>query len=81
MMGKMFGALALSLLACMIMSCSGVKTVAAESVVESVKDPKSGAQVFTRDYDTEPYAINVGGILKARKSQKKLRTKELLEKY
>lgn len=65
----------------MIMSCSSVKTVVAESVVESVKDPKTGAQVFTRDNDTEPYGINIGGILKARKSQQKQRAKELLEKY
>ena len=81
MMGKMFCALALSILACVIMSCSSVKTAAAESVIESVKDSKSGTPVFIRDYDTEPYVINVGGILKARKSQKKQRTKELLEKY
>lgn len=62
-------------------SCRVTKEVAKESLIESVADPKTGTQVFVRDYDTEPYSINVGGIIKARKQAKKKKAKEILDKY
>lgn len=62
-------------------SCGAMKKTAEEMMIESVRDPKTGAQVFTRDYDTEPYSINVGGIAKARKAVKKKKTMGLIDKY
>ena len=59
-------------------SCKVAKDVAKESLIESliesITDPKTGTQVFVKDYDTDPYAINVGGIIKARKEAKKKKT-------
>lgn len=42
-----------------------MKETAKETIIESIPDPKTGSQVFTRNLDTEPYGINVGGIVKA----------------
>ena len=44
-------------------SCKVAKDVAKESLIESITDPKTGTQVFVKDYDTDPYAINVGKII------------------
>ena len=55
-------------------SCKVAKDVAKESLIESITDPKTGTQVFVKDYDTDPYAINVGKIIKARKKAKKKKT-------
>lgn len=55
--------------------------VAKESLIESVTDPKTGTQVFVKDYETDPYAINVGGIVKSRKEVKKKKAKEILDEY
>ena len=57
------------------------KEVAKESLIESITDPKTGTQVFVKDYDTDPYAINVGGIIKSRKDAKKKKGKEILDEY
>lgn len=62
-------------------SCKVAKEVAKESLIESITDPKTDAQVFVKDYDTDPYAINVGGIIKARKDARKKKAKEILDEY
>lgn len=58
-----------------------MKEAAKETLIESVVDPQTGTQVFIRDYDTEPYSVNVGGIVKARKNYKNKKVKELIDKY
>ena len=58
-----------------------MKEAAKKTLIESVVDSKTGAQVFIRDYDTEPYSVNVGGIVKARKNYKNEKVKELIDKY
>ena len=60
-------------------SCKVTKEVAKETLIESIVDPKTGIQV--KDYDTDPYAVNVGGIIKARKDAKKKKAKEILDEY
>lgn len=72
--------LIISFLFCLT-SCRVTKDVVKESLIESVADPKTGTQVFVRDNDTEPYSINVGGIIKARKEAKKKKAKEILDNY
>lgn len=72
--------LIISFLFCLT-SCRVTKEVAKESLIESVADPKTGTQVFVRDYDAEPYSINIGGIIKARKQAKKKKAKEILDNY
>lgn len=62
-------------------SCKVTKEVAKESLIESIADHKTGTQVFVKDYDTDPYAINVGGIIKSRKEAKKKKAKEILDEY
>ena len=62
-------------------SCKVTKEVAKESLIESITDPKTGTKVFVKDYDTDPYAINVGGIIKSRKEAKKKKAKEILDEY
>ena len=62
-------------------SCKVAKEVAKESLIESITEPKTGTQVFVKDYDTDPYAVNVGGIIKARKDAKKKKAKEILDEY
>lgn len=62
-------------------SCNATKQTVTEMAAESIVDPKTGTRVLVREYDTEPYAINVGGIAKARKAAKKKKAKELLENY
>lgn len=74
-------AAAAAVFAAVVTSCSVTKQVAKEMVAESIVDPKTGTQVLVREYDTEPYAINVGGIVKARKAAQKKKAKELLENY
>lgn len=64
-------------MACVAVSCQNVRKATAETLVESVKDPKSGSQVFTRSYDTEPWH-QCRGIQKERKSLKKKRVKDTL---
>lgn len=55
--------------------------MAKESFVESLADPRSGAQVFARKYDTEAYGINAAGMIKGRKEARKRKAKEVLENY
>lgn len=62
-------------------SCNVARQALAETLIESVQDPKTGTQVFSRDYDTEPYGIAVGKMAKARKAAKREKIKEQLEKY
>lgn len=62
-------------------SCKVAKEVAKESLIESITYPKTGTQVFVKDYDNDPYAVNVGGIIKARKDAKKKKAKEILDEY
>lgn len=62
-------------------SCKVTKEVAKETLIESIVDPKTGTQVFVKDCDTDPYAVNVGGIIKARKEAKKKKAKEILDEY
>lgn len=63
-----------SLIALLLMtSCSTFKEIVKEDIVESITDPKTGTPVFTREYDTKPYQINIGEIIKARKEQKRKR--------
>ena len=63
-----------SLIALLLMtSCSTFKEIVKEDLVESITDPKTGTSVFTREYDTKPYQINIGEIIKARKEQKRKR--------
>ncbi len=72
--------LLISFLFCLT-SCRVTKEVVKESLIESVSDPQNGTQVFVRDNDTEPYSINVGGIIKARKEARKKKAKEILDNY
>ena len=62
-------------------SCKTAKEVALESAIELIQDPKTGTQVFVREADTEPYGINLFGIIKARKKLKKQKMKEILDNY
>ena len=54
-------------------SCRATKEVAKETFVESLADPRSGAQVFVRKYDTEAYSINAAGMIKGRKEAERER--------
>lgn len=62
-------------------SCSGIKQTLRDDAIELIPDPITGEQVFIRENDTKPYGINVSGIVKARKEQKKNKRKEILENY
>lgn len=62
-------------------SCRATKEVAKETFVESLADPRSGAQVFVRKHDTEAYSINAAGMIKGRKEARKRKAKEVLENY
>lgn len=62
-------------------SCSVFKEIVVKDVVDSVADPKTGTPILTREYDTRPYQINVGGIIKSRKALKKKKSKEIIENY
>lgn len=62
-------------------SCRSTKEVAKETFVESLADPRSGAQVFVRKHDTEAYSINAAGMIKGRKEARKRKAKEVLENY
>ena len=64
-----------------LVSCSTTKEMAKESLIESISDPRTGTQVFVREYDTKPYGINAAGIIKARKDAKKKKAKDILENY
>lgn len=63
-----------------VMQCV-VKETAFEAIADTITVPKTRTHVFTREYDTEPYQINMGEIVKSRKAQKKQKEKELLENY
>lgn len=65
----------------LVASCKIAKDALAETLVESVRDPKTGAQVFSRSYGSEPYGVDVGKIVKARRAAKRERMQERLEKY
>ena len=62
-------------------SCSIFKEIVKENIVESITDSKTGTPVFIREYDTKPYQINIGEIIKARKEQKKKKQREVIENY
>lgn len=50
-----------------------------ELFIESIIDPKTGTQVFVRENDFEPYEINAGGLVKARKDLKKKKFQNALD--
>ena len=50
-----------------------------ELFIESIIDPKTGTQVFVRENDFEPYEINAGGLVKARKDLKKKKLQDALD--
>ena len=62
-------------------SCQVVKEATRDAMIESVQDPKSGAQVFVRENPGDSYEINVGGIVKARNQMRKEKLKKELEGY
>lgn len=78
---KHFYTIILISFACTLSSCSTFKQTTREMVIESISDPQTGTPVFTRNYDTEPYGVNLSGIKKARKQKKKKKQKEVLENY
>lgn len=50
-----------------------------ELFIGSIIDPKTGTQVFVRENDFEPYEINAGGLVKARKDLKKKKLQDALD--
>lgn len=50
-----------------------------ELFIKSIIDPKTGTQVFVRENDFEPYEINAGGLVKARKDLKKKKLQDALD--
>lgn len=64
-----------------MLSCGTFQDIIIKDVLDSIADPKTGTPILTREYDTEPYQINVGGIIKSRKALKKKRSKEIIENY
>ncbi len=62
-------------------SCSASKEIFNDVVVDSISDPKTGTHIFTREYDTQPYQINVVEIVKSRKAQKRKKKMEIIEKH
>lgn len=50
-----------------------------ELFIGSIIDPKTGTQVFVRENDFEPYEINAGGLVKARKELKKKKLQDALD--
>mgnify|MGYP003291164432 CR=1 FL=1 len=50
-----------------------------ELFIESIIDPKTSNQVFVRENDFEPYEINAGGLVKARKELKKKKLQDALD--
>ena len=59
-----------SLIALLLMtSCSTLKEIVKEDIVESITDPKTGTPVFTREYDTRPYQINIGTGHKTKRTE------------
>ena len=62
-------------------SCSASKEIFNDVIVDSITDSKTGIPIFTREYDTEPYQINIVEIVKSRKAQKKKKKMEIIEKY
>lgn len=65
----------------LLMSCDTFKSYVKDSAIECVVDPQTDTQIFTRNYDTEPYRVNVGGVVKARKQKKRQKLKEVLDNY
>lgn len=62
-------------------SCNTVKNDMKDFAIESIVDPKTGTRVFIREDDSQPYSINIEGIVKARKNLKKKKLKEILDNY
>ena len=62
-------------------SCSASKEIFHDAIVDSITDPKTGTHIFTREYDTEPYQINVVEIVRSRKALKRKKKMEIIEKY
>lgn len=62
-------------------SCSASIEIFNDVVVDSISDPKTGTPIFTREYDTQPYQINVVEFVKSRKAQKRKKKMEIIEKY
>ena len=50
-----------------------------ELFIGSIIDPKTDTQVFVRENDFEPYEINAGGLVKARKDLKKKKLQAALD--
>ncbi len=50
-----------------------------ELFMESIIDPKTDTQVFVRDNDFEPYSINAGELIEARKDLKKKKLQDALD--
>lgn len=64
-----------------LISCQTIKEAAGEDLLESVQDPKTGAQVFERPDAYSPYEVNVGGLVKARKEAKRRKRFDVLRNY
>jgi len=56
-----------------MLSCSASKEIFHDAIVDSITDPKTGTHIFAREYDTEPYQINVVEIVRSRKALKRKR--------
>ncbi len=61
-----------------VSSCQIMKEAAKEELMESVKDPKTGTPVFSRDNDYAPYSIDVGNIVKNRRKAKRRKALNVL---
>ncbi|MBE6284256.1 MAG: hypothetical protein E7098_07940 [Mediterranea massiliensis] len=59
----------------LVTSCQTMK----ELFMESIIDPKTDTQVFVRDNDFEPYSINAGELIEARKDLKKKKLQDALD--
>lgn len=68
---KVFGVATLLFLT----SCQTMK----ELFMESIVDPKTDTQVFVRKNDSEPYFINAGEVIEARKDLKKKKLQDALD--
>lgn len=61
-----------------VSSCQIMKEAAKEELMESIKDPKTGTPVFSRDNGYGPYSINVGNIVKNRRKAKRRKALNVL---
>jgi len=62
-------------------SWSAFKEIANDVVIDSIADPQTETPIFTREYDTKPYQINIVEIIKSIKAQKKGKQKGIIENY